>query len=82
MCIAKAVSAWRHNENNLLIPYGLARDTAVSSHLVAAGPSVAAKIGQKAFLPSFSMLETQAVRVCTDCGKPLFAPVAGVLGAN
>jgi hypothetical protein len=42
----KAVATWRQNENNLLVPYGLARDTTLSSQHVAATPKVAAKIGQ------------------------------------
>jgi hypothetical protein len=51
ICLVEAVATWRQRENNLLIPYGLARDTELSSHLVAATPTVAAKIGQPEFLP-------------------------------
>jgi hypothetical protein len=52
MRLAEAVATWRQSENNLLIPYGLARDTALLSQHVAAAPNVAAKIGQQEFLPS------------------------------
>jgi hypothetical protein len=69
-------------QNNLLIPYALANYIAVISHSVASTSLVAAKIGQLEFLSRSLMLETQAVGVCTDRGKPFFAPVAGVLGAN
>jgi hypothetical protein len=49
ICIAEAVAAWRQRQNNLLVPYGLGRDTALSSQVVAATPTVAAKIGQPEF---------------------------------
>jgi hypothetical protein len=52
-CVAEAVATWRQRQNNLLIPYGLARDTELLSQHVAAAPNVAAKIGQQEFLPSF-----------------------------
>jgi hypothetical protein len=51
ICIVAAVATWRHNKNNLLVAYGLARDTELSFHQVAATPTVAAKIGQPEFLP-------------------------------
>jgi hypothetical protein len=53
LCLAEAVASWRQSENNLLIPYSLARDTELLSQHVAAAPNVAAKIGQQEFLPSF-----------------------------
>jgi hypothetical protein len=53
LCLAEAVASWRQSENNLLIPYSLARDTELLSQHVAAAPIVAAKIGQQEFLPSF-----------------------------
>jgi hypothetical protein len=68
-------------ENNLLIPYGLARDIELLSQHVAATPTVAAKIGQPESLPVL-MLETQAVGVRTGCGKPHLTPAASVRGAN
>jgi hypothetical protein len=68
-------------KNNLLIPYGLARDTALSSQHVVATPTVAAKIGQPGPCPVL-MLETQAVGVRTDCGKPHLTPAASARGAN
>jgi hypothetical protein len=46
MCLTLTVATWRQSENNLLIPYGLARDTELLSQHVAATPTVAAKIGQ------------------------------------
>ena len=82
MCLAGAVATWRQRQNNVVITYSLARDSAVSSHHVAASPVGAAKIGQQAFRTCPWMLETQAVGVRTDCGKPPFTPVASVLGAN
>src|ERR1700693_2910034 len=77
-----AVATWRQNENNPVVPYGLARDTAVSSPLVASIASVAAKIGQPEFLPRSLTLETQAVGVCTDCGKPLYLRLSRVSSAR
>jgi hypothetical protein len=65
-----------------VIPYGLARDSAVQSHSVASTASVAAKIGQPEFLPPSFMLETQAVGVCTDCGKPLYLRLSRVSSAR
>jgi hypothetical protein len=68
-------------QNNLLIPYGLAHDIALLSQHVVATPTVAAKIGQPGLCP-VSMLETQAVGVRTDCGKPYLTPAASARGAN
>jgi len=80
--VAEAVATWRQSKNNLLIPYGLACDTALSSYVVATTPTVAAKIGQPRISVTILMLEIQAVGVRTDCGMLLFTPVASVLGAN
>jgi hypothetical protein len=48
--LIEAVATWRHKLNKTVITYGLARDTELSSYVVAATPVVAAKIGQHEFL--------------------------------